>query len=159
MLLRPVRPEDERLYAEFFAKVSPGDVRLRFFNPIKSLSHAFVARLTQIDYAREMALVAIERPSGRLLGVSRFAADPDLAEAEFGVLVRSDLQGHGLGWLLMQNLIAHARTIGVRELYGHILAENVTMLKMARELGFAISPSAEDQGTCFARLQLQPAQV
>ena len=153
-LLRPIRPEDERLYTEFLARVSPEDMRLRFFSPMKELSHAFIARLTQIDYARQMAFIVLDRPTGELLGVSRFFADPDLTSAEFAVLVRSDLHGLGVGWLLMRHLIDHARLIGVGEIYGHVLKENVTMLKMAAEMGFISVPSAEAPGTYRVSLTL-----
>jgi len=154
ILIRPVRPEDEALYKDFFDQISPDDVRMRFFSPVKELSHAFVARLTQIDYARQMALVAIDQQTGQLLGVSRFAGDPDLSAAEYAVLVRSDLQGVGLGWLLMQHLIEHARSMGIAEIYGHVLKENSTMLQMIGELGFTTEPDVEEHSAYRVRLKL-----
>ena len=78
--VRPVRPEDEPLYAPFFAAVTPEDLRLRFFAPVKDFSHAFIARLTQIDYARAMAFVAIDEATGEMLGVVRLHADANLRE-------------------------------------------------------------------------------
>ena len=144
VVLRPVRPDDELLYADFLAAVSPADHRLRFFAPKKELSHKFVARLTQIDYAREMAFVAIDIDTGRLLGISRFAADPDFVRGEYAVLVRSDLKGRGLGWQLMQHLLDYARAKGLRELFGSVLAENTTMLQMCRELGFTSRTDSDD---------------
>lgn len=138
VLLRPIKPEDEALYAEFTAHVSENDARLRFLAPMKALPFGFLARLTQIDYAREMAFVALEQQSGALLGVARYAADPDLARAEYAVLVRSDLKGRGLGWALMSHLIAHARARGIGMLHGDVLAENTTMLAMCAHLGFEI---------------------
>ncbi len=152
--IRPVRPEDERLYGDFFERLSADDIRLRLFMPLKELSHAFLARLTQIDYAREMAFIALS-PDGRsLLGVSRLAAEPDLQIAEYAIIVRSDLQGRGLGWLLMARLIDYARTEGLRELSGHVLAENTTMLRMCGELGFEITGSSEGTGQRQVRLHL-----
>ncbi len=141
---RPVRPEDEPLYRPFFAKVTPEDIRLRFFTARGDFSHRFLATLTQIDYAREMAFVAVSRETGEMLGVVRMLLDPDRERGEYGVLVRSDLHGRGLGWRLMTLLIDYARGEGVRELTGLVLAENITMLKMARELGFAAHPVAGD---------------
>ena len=91
--IRPIRPEDEALYADFFADVTAEDQRLRFFGAGPNLSHRFLARLTQIDYAREMAFVAIAQETGALLGVVRLVADPDYTRAEYAVLVRSDLKG------------------------------------------------------------------
>ncbi len=144
ILLRPIKPEDEALYGEFMAHVTENDRRLRFLAPMKRLSFGFLARLTQIDYAREMAFVAIEPTSGDLLGVARYAADPDLARAEYAVLVRSDLKGRGLGWALMSHLIAHARARDIGELRGDVLAENTTMLRMCADLGFEIKVVPDD---------------
>jgi acetyltransferase len=136
--LRPIRPEDEPLYADFFPHLTSEDHRLRFFSAGAGLSRKLLARLTQIDYAREMAFVAVGKQSGELLGVVRFIADPDYVKGEYAILVRSDLKGHGLGWRLMQHLVSYARAEKLEELYGSVLAENTTMLKMARELGFKI---------------------
>jgi acetyltransferase len=142
--LRPIRPEDEALYQEFFAAVTAEDQRLRFFGVGPRLSHGFLARFTQIDYAREMAFVAVAHATGSLLGVARFIADPDYTRGEYAILVRSDLKGRGLGWRLMQYLIEYARSEGLRELYGSVLAENATMLRMCRELGFAVATEPGD---------------
>jgi acetyltransferase len=142
--IRPIRPEDEALYAAFFARLTPDDQRLRFFSARADLSHRFLARLTQIDYAREMAFVAIAAATGELLGVVRFVADPDYTQGEYAILVRSDLKGRGLGWRLMQHLIAYARAEKIDELYGSVLTENATMLRMCRELGFRVEPDPAD---------------
>lgn len=144
VLVRPVRPEDEPLYERFFQKVTADDMHMRFFTAKPDRSHKFLARLTQIDYAREMAFVALAEPGGELLGGARLVADPDYTRAEYAVLVRSDLKGKGLGWLLMQHLIAYAREEGLGALYGEVLAANTTMIEMCRELGFRIEPDAED---------------
>ena len=142
--LRPIRPEDEPLYDEFFQHVTREDHRLRFLSAGVDLPRKFLARLTQIDYAREMAFVAISKDTGHLLGVSRFVADPDYTRGEYAILVRSDLKGRGLGWQLMQHLIAYARSEGLEQLFGSVLAENTMMLKMCSELGFSIQPEPED---------------
>ena len=146
--VRPVRPDDERLYEVFFANVSADDVRMRFFTPRVSLSHQFLARLTQIDYAREMAFVALAPKTGELLGVVRLVLDPDLVTGEYGILLRSDQKGRGLGWRLMEHLIAYARAEGVRQIKGVVLTENTTMLAMARRLGFKVHASADDAEVC-----------
>jgi acetyltransferase len=142
--LRPVRPDDEPRYIPFFAAVSPDDVRLRFFTARRSFPHAFLARLTQIDYAREMAFVAIKDSTQELLGVSRLVLDPDLTRGEFGILVRSDLQGHGVGWQLMNALLRYAQNEGVGEVFGLVHVSNRQMLEMARELGFTSHPHEGD---------------
>ena len=115
MLVRPVRPEDEPLYGPFFAAVTPQDLRLRFFAPVKEFGHRFIARLTQIDYARAMAFVAIEEATGNMLGVIRLHADANYDSGEYAVLVRSDLKGRGLGYLLMQMIIEYARAEGLAD--------------------------------------------
>jgi len=142
--LRPVRPDDEPRYVPFFAAVEPDDIRLRFFTGRRTFPHAFLAHLTQIDYAREMAFVAIKRDTGELLGVSRLVLDPDRIRGEFGILVRSALHGCGLGWHLMSALMSWARFENVREVTGLVHGENRAMLKMATELGFDLHLSEND---------------
>jgi acetyltransferase len=140
--LRPIRPEDEPLVHDLVAHMSPEDLRLRFFTPIRSLTHRFAARLTQIDYDREMALVALE--SRTVLGIARFFADPDREKAEFAVAVRTDWHGRGVGYVLMKRLIEVARQWGIGELVGEVLSDNGPMLAMCRELGFAIRRDPAD---------------
>jgi acetyltransferase len=154
MRIRPIRPEDEALYEDFFAAVTDNDRRLRFFGAGLKLSHGLLARLTQIDYAREMAFVAIAEAAGALLGVARFVADPDYTRGEYAILVRSDLKGRGLGWRLMQHLIAYARAEGLKELHGSVLAENATMLDMCRQLGFRVEPEPDDASVRRVALSL-----
>ncbi len=143
--LRPVRPEDEPAFLRGFAKLSPHTVRLRFFAPLKEMSHAMAARLTQIDYEREMALLLTDPDAGgEIYGVIRLMSDPDNLRAEFAVVVRDDMAGQGLGTLLMQKIIAYAKGRGLGEIFGDVLAENETMLDLCRRLGFAVAPMAAD---------------
>lgn len=148
VLVRPIRPQDEMLYETFAERMTLNDIRLRLFSTPKTLSHQFLARMTQIDYAREMAFVALEEASGELLGIARLIADPDYQRAEYAVVTRSDVHGKGLGWWLMTHLIDYAKAEGLCELYGSVLSVNTTMLQMCRELGFAISAD-----TCDATLR------
>jgi acetyltransferase len=152
IFVRPVRPEDEPLYGPFFAAVTAQDLRMRFFAPVKEFTHAFVARFTQIDYARAMAFIAIEESSGKLLGVVRLHANADYDTGEYAILVRSDLKGHGLGWLLMQMIIEYARTEGIGTIEGQVLRENTSMLAMCRQLGFQIAADPGDVGICIVKL-------
>jgi len=139
--IRPIRPEDEPLLNEMISRCDPEDIRMRFFSAMRKLPRQLAARLSQIDYDREMAFVAFE-PSGaprgeqRMAGVVRLAADPDFDRAEYSVIVRSDRKGEGLGYQLMTRIIEHARAMGVRELFGDVLAENRAMLDMCKDLGF-----------------------
>jgi acetyltransferase len=154
VLVRPIRPQDEHLYGPFFEHVTAEDLRLRFFAPVKDFGHAYVARFTQIDYARAMAFIAIETASDSMLGVVRLHADANYTIGEYAILVRSDLKGHGLGWLLMQQIIDYARAEGLKTIEGQVLRENATMLTMCREFGFAITPDPDDADICVARLAL-----
>lgn len=141
--VRPVRPEDEALFRAFFARVSEEDLRLRFFQSMKHFSHEFIARLTQLDYARSIALVALNG-QGEMLGAVRLLADANYERGEYAILVRSDLKGVGLGWQLMQIMIEYARRQGLRLVEGQVLRENRTMLAMCRELGFSFKPDPDD---------------
>ncbi|ODS02995.1 hypothetical protein AUC71_12305 [Methyloceanibacter marginalis] len=118
ILIRPIKPADEHLYDNFVARLSPEDIRFRFLAPRKEFSHKFVARFTQIDYARAMAFVALNREETELYGIARLAADPDYTKGEYAIIVRSDLKGTGLGWMLMRNLIRYAEREGLQELTG-----------------------------------------
>ncbi|MGN6749782.1 MAG: bifunctional acetate--CoA ligase family protein/GNAT family N-acetyltransferase [Xanthobacteraceae bacterium] len=153
---RPIRPEDEVLYPAFMTAVTTEDSRLRFFAPIKEFSHAFIARFTQIDYARAMAFIAIEEATGQMLGVVRIHADSDYRTAEYAILVRSDLKGHGLGWMLMELMIEYARAEGLQSIRGQVLQENRTMLQMCRQLGFHISPDPEENSIVIVTRSLEP---
>ncbi|HTZ03593.1 MAG TPA: GNAT family N-acetyltransferase [Xanthobacteraceae bacterium] len=152
LLVRPVRPEDESLYPPFFARVTQQDLRLRFFAPVKEFSHGFIARFTQIDYARAMAFIAIDEASRDMLGVVRLHIDPNYETAEYAILVRSDLKGHGLGWTLMELIIEYARAEGLRTIRGQVLRENVTMLQMCRKLGFTVASDPQDPSVALVNL-------
>jgi acetyltransferase len=141
--LRPIRPEDEPLLHDLAAHMTAEDLRMRFFAPIHGLSHELAARLSQLDYDREMALVALAADAETALGVARYAAGPDKREAEFAIALRSDWKGRGLGYLLLTRLIEVARARGIAELAGIVLRENRAMLQMCRELGFAFGPHAD----------------
>lgn len=157
LLIRPVRPEDEPAFIAGFARLATEDVRMRFMHVIKELSHDEAARLTQIDYDREMALVAFRQRPDRPLescGVARFSADPDRDRAEFAIILLRDATGIGLGSLLLRRLIHYARTQGFRELYGEILRENEPMLELCRAMGFIIDICPEDSGVRIATLPL-----
>jgi acetyltransferase len=142
--VRPVRPEDENLFVQFHKQISDHDLRLRFFAPVKDFSHAFIARLTQIDYARSMAFVALDQASGEMLGVVRLHADANHEIGEYAVLVRSDLKGRGLGWMLMELVIEYAKADGIKVIRGEVLRENTVMLRMCQSLGFEIAADPDD---------------
>ncbi len=154
--LRPVRPEDEPAIRDMLQRSSPDDVRLRFFSAMRSFSHEFAARLTQLDYDREMALAAEAEEDGRrvILGAVRIIADPDGETAEYGIMVRSDLKGQGLGHRLMTEIIDYARSRGLRRIFGEVLRENTGMLRMAAELGFARADVPDEPGIIHVTISL-----
>ena len=154
VFVRPVRPEDERMFREFLAQVKPEDLRLRFFAPIREFTHAFLARLIQIDYARAMAFVAIDEGSSTMLEVVRLHVDANYEAGEFAILIRSDLKGHGLGWHLMQLMIEYARAEGLRRIEGQVLDENATMLAMCRELRFKVTADRESPDISLVQLAI-----
>jgi len=141
--LRPIRPEDEGALVEMLRHSSPDDVRLRFFAAIKAFDHAFAARLTQIDYDREMAFVATLPGEAVIVGVVRLSTDPDKEKAEFAIMVRSDMKGTGLGYRLMEQIIDYARESGIRQIFADVLRENHAMRQMAAELGFVTEAPAD----------------
>jgi len=159
IFVRPVRPEDEHLYPEFFKHVSQEDIRLRFFSAMKELSHPFIARLTQLDYARAMAFIAIEETTGKMLGVVRLHTEADFSSAEYAILIRTDLKGQGLGWMLMNMIIEYGRVEGVREIHGQVLNHNKMMLEMCRNLGFSIGPDPQNADLSLVVLPLSKDQA
>jgi acetyltransferase len=158
--IRPIKPEDEALYAAFFAAENADDLRLRFFGLVSQRDRAFFGRFTHIDYATAMALIAIDEVSGEMLGVARLhdKADTDDRTAEFAIIVRSDLKSHGLGWQLMQLIIAYARAKGLRSIEGQVLWENRAMIDMCRELGFAVSSDQDAPYIAIVNLLLGSAE-
>ncbi|MBV8036881.1 bifunctional acetate--CoA ligase family protein/GNAT family N-acetyltransferase [Roseateles sp.] len=139
VFMRPIRPEDEAQHREFLESADPEDIRMRFFEVARPLSHDDLARMTQIDYEREMAFIVIDPHAAggpRTLGVARLVRDPDNVEAEFAVMVRSERKGQGLGRLLMQALLDYAAARGTQRMFGYVLRENRAMLTLARSLGF-----------------------
>jgi len=150
VLIRPARPEDAILYPDFLADVSPGDLRLRFFARIAELSADEADWLGRLNHPHEIAFVALDEDSGRMLGLVRLKNELDEITAEFAILVRSRLKGHGLGWLLMQGVIDYAKAKCLRHFYGDVSNENTAMLQMCAELGFR----EEDLGSGMRRLVL-----
>ncbi len=155
IFIRPVRPEDEELYHPFFEKVSQEDLRLRFFSPVREFSHQFIARLTQIDYARAYAVAAIDEATGQMIGAVRLMHDPDDMRGEYAILVRSDWKGRGLGWRLMELVIEYARETGLKQIEAQVLPENRAMLEMCAGLGFSITNDPDDQALRYVRLDLE----
>ena len=192
LTLRPIRPEDEAQHRAFIEQLEAVDLRMRFFHSRRHIERSELARLTQIDYEREMAFIATaaktepeagtptstpregriditgaSSPAGadpmhgslgtlpeETLGVVRGLCDPDNEEAEFAIIVRSDLKGGGLGELLMRRLIEHLRERGTRRLVGDVLKDNTRMLELAHALGFEIDHGGSNADSVRVRLGL-----
>ncbi|MFC0399721.1 GNAT family N-acetyltransferase [Paraburkholderia rhizosphaerae] len=156
LTVRPIRPEDEASHRELIEAMTPDDLRLRFFGTVRSFDHSQLARMTQIDYDREMALIAtVPNDDGttRTLGVVRAVSDPDNETAEFATAVRSDEKGRGLGRLLMQRIIAYAKARGTHWLVGEALRENAAMIGLAKACGFTVT-STDDPSVVGFRMAL-----
>ena len=146
VLFRPVRPEDEPLEHEMLTSLSEKTLKERFFQVIKQITHEMHVRLCNIDYEREMAIVAEIREGvrRRLIGMGRLIIEPDLKKAEFAVVVHDDFQGLGLGYKLVDTVIGIGHEKGVEEIYGFVLSDNVKMLRMCNKLGCSIQPMEDD---------------
>jgi acetyltransferase len=156
--LRPVRPEDEEQHRAFLEKLDPADIRMRVFYSRRSIERSELARLVQVDYEREMAFIATAPgPVGKeeTLGVVRAVCDPDNIDAEFGIMVRSDLKGEGLGERLMHKIIDHLKARGTKRLVATVLRENERMLNLAKDLHFTFERHEEDPTVWALSLPLQ----
>lgn len=158
VFLRPVRPEDEPMLKDIVAHMTPEDQRFRFFVPMRELSHQLAARLSQVDYDREVALLAHSADGRTAFGVVRYSADPDNQRAEYAIALRSDWKARGLGHLLMTRLIEVARRRGIGMLVGDVLRENEAMLDLCRHLGFTVTAHPDDPAALRVTLPIATTQ-
>lgn len=144
--LRPIRPEDEPFHADFINNVTKEDLYKRFFSDVGEFNHEALANLTQIDYDREMAFVAVDLSyaNPHIIGVSRVLVTPDNSDAEFAILIRSDLKGKGLGRVLMNKIIDYCKSKNTRQISGMTMPTNRGMLTLAQKLGFELDVQFED---------------
>ena len=139
LLLRPIKPEDEPAHHYFLTHTDPKDIYFRFFRSVSNLSHSQMARFTQIDYDREMAFIASrknETGESETIGVVRAVSYADDSEAEFAIIVRTDMQNLGIGKKLMEKIIDYIRAKGIKRMTGQTLLMNTAMQNLARKLGF-----------------------
>lgn len=136
--LRPIRPEDEPLEYELLSGLSEESLRNRFFSIIRDISHEMLTRFCNIDYDRELAMVAEVKVGDRkkMIGIGRLMIEPEGKRGEFAVLVHDDYQGKGLGYKLLDTIIGIAQDKGLEEIYGLVLTDNERMLQMTRKMGF-----------------------
>ena len=162
IVLRPIRPEDTPQHERFLARLDVEDIRMRFFFTKRYFAPSELARLTQIDYEREMAFIATrcEGSTEETLGVIRTITDPENERAEFAIIVRSDVKGGGIGRMLLEKMIRYSRGRGTQLLIGDVLRENVRMLRLVRELGFTVSSSSDpDVVTVTLPLQIDASKT
>jgi acetyltransferase len=160
ILIRPIRPEDAELFAELFTTLSPTSVYYRFFRHMKSLTPEMLAMLTQIDYDRHMALVAMDPSAGpeKMLGVARIIMDPDGRQGEFSIMIGDPWQGCGVGAQLLLNLLKVAGRRGVERVWGTVLSENIHMQRLGKKVGFDVRFNAEE-GAYDLNIDLTRAQL
>ena len=151
-VMRPIRPEDAEAHAALFARLPPEDIRYRFFSVMRALSAEQTARLTQIDYDREMAFIATR--CGETVGVARLVREPPGTEGEFAILVDPAVKGRGVGRHLMERLIQWGRDQGMTAITGQVLAENTRMLSFIRQLGFEVRHVPQEPDVVETRLTL-----
>ncbi|HTI81308.1 MAG TPA: GNAT family N-acetyltransferase [Acetobacteraceae bacterium] len=154
LVVRPIRPEDAEQHGAFFGRLSPQDIRFRFFTAMRELSPEQTARLTQIDYDREMAFLAIREATGETVGVARLVCESE-RDGEFAIIVQQDMKGRGVASHLMHRLIAWARVRGLSNVIGQVLADNAPMLAFVRHLGFSVRRMPEEPDVMEARLALE----
>jgi acetyltransferase len=152
LIVRAIRAEDAPALEALFHRLSPEDIRLRFFAAIRELSPGLLTRLTRLDYARDMAFVAVRPASGAVVGVARLVHGDCPETAEFAVVVEHALKGHGLGVHLLQRVLEWGWRHGVRRVVGEILADNEPMLELARFLGFRLDHLPGETGVVHAEL-------
>jgi acetyltransferase len=154
--VRPIRPEDAEIEREFVKQLSPEAKYFRFMNSLRELTPQMLARFTQIDYDREMALVATTARDGREaeIGVARYVTHPDGSSCEFAIVVSDEWRRRGLGRYMMARLIEIARSRGLARMSGNILAANHPMLALVVSLGFTVEESPGEPGVRLVTLAL-----
>ncbi len=143
--IRPIRPSDADLLIDLFNSLSPRSVYMRFFSPMKQLSKEMLIKLTQIDYDREIALVALmgTDKERKIAGVCRVIDYPDGKQGEFAIAISDAWQGKGIGAELLRQCLKASWDKGLDQVNGLVLAENTQMLKLAKKLGFSINRTSE----------------
>ncbi|MCP3891291.1 MAG: GNAT family N-acetyltransferase [Desulfobulbaceae bacterium] len=140
IFVRPIKPEDGPLYVDLIERLSPTSLYYRFFRVLKKLPPAILSRFTQIDYDRDIALVAIaeKEEAERMLGVARIIGDPDGLEGEFAVLIGDAWQGKGIGETLLRKCLLIAEKRGFKHIHGVVLRENINMIALGKKMGFVM---------------------
>ena len=160
IFIRPIKPEDAPIYLNLFKELSPTSIYYRFFGALKEMRPEMLARFTQIDYDREIALVAIdeEAETERMLGVARIIGDPDGTVGEFAVLVGDAWQGKGIGAGLLRKMLLIAEKRGFKNIHGMVLKENRNMIALGKKMGFMVN-RGEDSSEFELQINFGPPEV
>ena len=156
LMLRPIRPDDAERENAFVAGLSDASRYSRFQHSVIALSPEMIARFTQVDYDREMALLLLVPDTLEIVGVARYFPNVDRVSAEFACVVADAWQGRGVGTILMNALIDCARAAGYASMDGTVLSANVGMLKLAERIGFVLQPDSDSNHTINVVLALNP---
>jgi acetyltransferase len=148
MVMRPIRPEDAQIEDTFVRNLSPRSKYFRFMQALQELTPQMLVRFTQIDYDREMALIATTEVAGKEaeVAVGRYVTNPDGRSCEFALVVGDEWRHKGIATRIMMGLMEAARTQGLRTMEGEVLSENADMLSLVKKLGFTIRPCRDDPG-------------
>ena len=146
LTIRPIRPEDAEIEQEFVRNLSDEARYFRFIRSITELSPEMLVRFTQLDFSREMALIAVidDQGESKQIGVARYVVNPDGKSCEFALTVSDEYRSRGIGSQLMNTMMDAARGHGVRVVEGEVLSSNRKMLSLMQELGFSVTISSED---------------
>jgi len=142
--VRPVWPEDQAALADFFAALTPEDLRHRFLSSLKTVDEERLSLIAQVDFRRAISFVALDPDTAEILATALLAGGPHADRAEVAISVRSDLKGMGLGWSMLQHTLAYAKAVGVKVVESIEAADNDDALRLENEMGFTVRAAADD---------------
>jgi acetyltransferase len=152
--VRPVRPDDEALLAEFFTRVTSDDLRFRFLGGIATVGHDRLAMMTRVDYRRTISFLAFDEKQEQVIATAMLATDPDRVRAEVALTTRSDMKGQGLSWALLEHVLRYAKAERITVVEAIEYADHEAALRMEREMGFSPVADPGDPTLCIMRRDL-----
>ena len=156
--IRSVELTDDAPLQTFFSQISPNDLRLRFFSKVSPWDPSLSADLAQIRKKGAVAWLALDDRAHDIWGIGQLHPEPTGSTAEFAVLIRSDMKGRGIGWVLLNHILDCASTMGIDVVAGQVLQENTTMLAMCREFGFTAEPLDVASHVEAVRIHTKPSE-
>lgn len=156
--VRPVRADDEPLLAEFFAHVSPEDLRFRFLTGLNAVGHDLLSAMTRVDYRRTISFLAFDKDRKSVVATAMLAADPDRTRAEVAMATREDMKDRGLSWALFEHVLRYAKAERIATVEAIECADHDAALRMEREMGFTVAPDPDDPTMRIVRRSFAPAE-